>query len=300
MDQTAHCSTTIYTCQPVHIHSSHPHSQRSDQGRDIRSTTPRPVLKRIMASLIPWFNLQYAPQRISNWEPGSTYFQRGRLVRRAGPGSQPRARVPSAYMRGHFHSPEYGWSDYHDLPPPSTQRPRDPLRQHAANIRRLERELRQVRGEPEEPRRRRRVRSHGPALSSSIPSSSSSSSSSTSSSASTSSSGSSPHPRFTCPCTERGEPRHVHRQQPSPYPWHRPYVNEDCAYDYGLGPGYGPGVSSHGGFGQSRTRPRRVTFSIGQPRWQDFPHFDPHRGQGLVREPRWRGRDSQDFERLRD
>ena len=239
---------------------------------------------RMMASSLPWSSLHHAPQSTSNWEPGSTYFQRGRLVRRAAPRTQPPARFPAAYMTGHYHGSGHEWPDYCDLPTPSMPQPRDPLRQHAANIRRLERELRQVRGEPEQPRRRRR-RSHSPALSSV---SSSSSISSSFRSASTCSSADNVRPRFTCPRTARDGPAHLHRQPPTPHTWPSPYGNEDYAYDYGFDQGRGYGMPSYGSFRQGPTRPRRVSLAVSQPRWQDLPLFDPSRGQGLVREPRWR------------
>ena len=284
MDQTARCSTTIYTCQPVHTHSGQPQSQRSEQGGGSRSTRPRPALIRMMGSVMPWINLQHAPQGTSNWEPGSIYLQRGRLVRRAAPRGRPPTRFPAAYMPSHYLGPGHGRPQYYDPPPPSMPPRRDPLRQHAANIRRLERELRQVRGEPEPARRRRRT-SHSPAPSST---SSSSSSTSSSSSASTCSSASSPHRRFTYSHTRRGEPGPLNQQPTSPALWQSSYGDEDYAYDQGSDQGCRFCVPSQGGLGQDPTRPRRVTFAVREPRWQDVPHFDPCRGPGVVREPHWR------------
>ena len=285
--QTERRSTTVYICHPIHLHSSGPRRNQPNNARATNREEQRPAFARMMASVVPWFNVQYTPDRVSNRDPGYTYVHRGRLVRRAAPRAGLPTRFPSAQLASYYPDPEYGWPNCYGEPP-QVQQPRDPLRQHALNIRRMERELRQLRGEPEEPRRRRR--NHSPALSSV-----SSSSNSSSTSSSSSSSDSSVHARFSSLPRRPAGSRNHHCRPPSPYPWQiaHPYdgYNEEYAYDYRLDQRYVPAIPQpHSIFGRHRQHSQPGVYFAGPPTWQDTPHFDPRRGQGVVREPRWLSR----------
>jgi hypothetical protein len=295
MEQTNRCSTTLYICRPLHVrhHRSSPCNHHSSS----HSSCRRPVFTRIMANLIPWFNLQYTPDRVPTREPGYTYVQRGRLVRRPPSRGEPPTRFPAMSMPTPYNYPLHAPPAYHEPSPFPISRQRDQVRVHASNIRRLERELRQVRGE-EEPRRRR---CHSPAPSSSSSSTSSSSSSATSTSSS--SSDESHHVHFT---PSSGRPtrgqRDAHPRHPSPHACYDLYLdgeygayNEPFAHDYNHGQGmnerYGYGMPFRGqaarGVPHVQTHARRGGCFGGPGRWQDTPQFDPCQGQGFVREPRW-------------
>jgi hypothetical protein len=280
MEQTVHSSTRVYISQP----RQHNGTNLNLRGirEDIFQHRPRTSSSfvTVMVSLLPFLNLQFSSRRTRDHEPGYTYVQRGRLIRRNGPQRQTTGYAVSltpAYYA--LPVPVGPCQIYYDVCEHQPRPPRDPARHHASNIRRIEQELRQLRGEESDDarHRRRRYRSSSPSTTTTSSSRTSSSSSSSRSSDSNTSSAS----------------YHRIRRPSHPYPpHHRRYGDDEFDSDYAWDQGYGPpsgrvvAMPRHHSFRGHMSMPHRGRRPTAHLDWQDIPHFDPCQGHGVIREPR--------------